>query len=833
MDPDSYIDRLKVDLKLPSLRSPQEAKDEADGIADRHVVPAVESVVEALEKEIDANIPQIEIDVGRVRLQDLRDAVESALREALEKYRTLPERPSFPSVESILEYVETGIMSWKEGITPFDPSRLVEMISEDDFRAAVRFVESYSEKELTSLLMVLTMASTPRMVSISGEESVPEEVSAPAASAASSLSAFHQFRDAVLSRLIRDFPETADVLTARLEQWRALLADPDRNGRFTANSERGTLSSDGQDREESALSVTGHVTFGYIEIASSDIPAGSPVGRLDYLDEPGADTPDYIMSSHTPPRFFKKVVLGSEMVRSQRDVTKDSSTLEVVRTSLPHVGTSLSDNPGESVSDVIVSSRVPARNDKQEIIDKTGPGIGEEDEKTERPLGRIIVDGDGKSAPVRTVLDETLAGNEPRISGEVLSPVQEKLKTEESSLLEQTRRSFKYVEIRLNDIPAGVSVVLSEFSESPGQDDPEYIMSSKIPPRYYRKVKAGLEEDDHVLAHALGREAVVDRSKRTETGSGIDSSPDSTLRSDEVESVPKQGGVTEISSPPEQVRKAFRYEEINLSDIPEGYHLESGYYSESPDGEAPDYIASPGPPVKYYKKVAVENSSVSEVYPSGATSLPAGGIGTEPTIRQTPDLEGERDVRIIRQTPDIWEIQAFELEVREDRIPVSDAGLVLLHPFIGRMMENLGLVEEGAFVSPLARIRAVHLLRDLTGSDEPHYNHNLLLEKVLCGLPVAYAIPPEWKPTDREKEEIKSLLEAVCDYWRSLSGSSIEALCGSFIRRPGAIERFEDTWTIGVEGNTIDILLDDLPWELSVIFLPWLEKPLAVEWQRE
>lgn len=818
MDPDSYIDRLKVDLKLPSLRSPQEAKDEADGIADKHVVPAVESVVEALEKEIDANIPQIEIDVGRVRLQDLRDAVESALREALEKYRTLPERPSFPSVESILEYVETGTMPWKEGITPFDPSRLVEMISEDDFRAAVRFVDSYSEKELTSLLMVLTMASTPRMVSISGEESVPEEVSAPAASAASSLSAFHQFRDAVLSRLIRDFPETAGVLTARLEQWRALLADPDRNGRFTANSERGTLSSDGQDREESALSVTGHVTFGYIEIEYSDIPAGSPLGRLDYLDEPGADTPDYIMSSHTPPRFFKKVVLGSEMVRSQRDVTKDSSTLEVVRLSLPDVGTSLSDNPGESVSDVIVSSRVPARNGKQEIIDKTGPGIGEEDEKTERPLGRIIVDGDGKSAPVRTVLDETLAGNGPRISGEVLSPVQEKLKTGESSLLEQTRRSFKYIEIRLNDIPAGVSVVLSEYTESPGQDDPEYIMSSKIPPRYYRKVKAGLEEDEHAPAPALGREAVVDRSKRTETGSGIDSSPDSTLRSDEVESVPKQGGVTETSSPPESVRKAFRYEEINLSDIPEGYRLESGYYSESPDGEAPDYIASPGPPVKYYKKVAVENSSVSEVYPSGATTLPAGGIGTEPTIWQTPD---------------IWEIQAFESEVREDRIPVSDAGLVLLHPFIGRMMENLGLVEEGDFVSPLARIRAVHLLRDLTGSDEPHYNHNLLLEKVLCGLPVAYAIPPEWKPTDREKEEIKSLLEAVCDYWRSLSGSSIEALCGSFIRRPGAIERFEDTWTIRVEGNTIDILLDDLPWELSVIFLPWLKKPLAVEWQRE
>lgn len=827
MDPDNYIDRLKVDLKLPSLRSPREAKDEADGIADRHVVPAVESVVEELGREIDATIPQIEIDVGRVRLQDLRDAVESALREALEKYRTLPERPSFPSVEAILEYVETGMMPWKKGATPFDPSRIVGMLSEDDFRAAVSSMESYSEKELTSLLMVLAMAS------VSGAVSTLGEASAQATAAASSLSVFHQFRDAVLSRLMRDFPETADVLTARLEQWRILLADPERNGRSTVDSEQGTSSSDGKDGEESVLSVQGRVTFGYVEIESFEIPAGSPVGRLDLLDETGADTPDYIQSSDTPPRFFKKVVLGSETVLNQRDAAEDSSTAEAARASFRHVGTSLSDNPDENVSDVIVSSDVPTRYSQKEIIEKTESGTGEEDVNTERPHGRIIVDSDERISPDRTVLDEALAGKEPRISGEVLSPGQGEQKKEEPSLLGQTRRSFKYLEISLNDIPVGVSVALSEFTESPGQNSPDYIMTSEIPPRYYRKVEAGLEDGDE----ALGRDASVDRSERTETGLGTDSNPsldsDSTLRSDEVEAVPEQGGETESSSSPGPVRKTFRYEEIDLSDIPEGYRLESKFFSENPDEDAPDYIASPGSPVKYYKKVVVENGSVSEVYPSVATSLPAGGIGAEPTIRNRPDLEDQRDALDIRNASDIWEVQAFESEVKEDRIPVSDAGLVLLHPFIGRMMENLGLVEECDFVSPLARIRAVHLLRDLTGSDEPHYNHNLLLEKVLCGLPVGYAIPPEWKPTDREKEEIKSLLEAVCDYWRSLSGSSTEALCGTFIRRPGAIERFEDTWTIRVEGNTIDILLDDLPWELSVIYLPWLEKPLAVEWQRE
>ena len=77
------------------------------------------------------------------------------------------------------------------------------------------------------------------------------------------------------------------------------------------------------------------------------------------------------------------------------------------------------------------------------------------------------------------------------------------------------------------------------------------------------------------------------------------------------------------------------------------------------------------------------------------------------------------------------------------------------------------------------------------------------------------------------------MLKAVCGHWRSLSGSSVKALCDGFILRPGTVERFEQTWIVKVEGRTIDILMEDLPWELSMIILPWLDNPISVEWQHE
>ena len=108
---------------------------------------------------------------------------------------------------------------------------------------------------------------------------------------------------------------------------------------------------------------------------------------------------------------------------------------------------------------------------------------------------------------------------------------------------------------------------------------------------------------------------------------------------------------------------------------------------------------------------------------------------------------------------------------------ISDAGLVLTHPFIARFFRNLKLLDEdGQFISGIARIHAVHLLRHITGYEGEHLEHCLTLEKILCGLPPDYLIPEEWEVTPEEEEEIEGMLGALLSYWPSLRKSSVGAL---------------------------------------------------------
>jgi len=196
---------------------------------------------------------------------------------------------------------------------------------------------------------------------------------------------------------------------------------------------------------------------------------------------------------------------------------------------------------------------------------------------------------------------------------------------------------------------------------------------------------------------------------------------------------------------------------------------------------------------------------------------------------------------------DIWMPSEEEGFIPSKRILVSDAGLVLLHPFIISLFKNLSLVtdvdsplqsvdifnrKKMEFVSYEAKVNAVHLLRELVGSDTPHFSHLLTLEKILCGFGPNYDLPLEWEPTDLEKQEITSLLDAVRSYWRTLQNSSNGSLQKAFLQRPGSVEFSEGNWIVRVEGNAMDILMEDLPWELSFIVLPWLDNPIIIDWQK-
>lgn len=225
--------------------------------------------------------------------------------------------------------------------------------------------------------------------------------------------------------------------------------------------------------------------------------------------------------------------------------------------------------------------------------------------------------------------------------------------------------------------------------------------------------------------------------------------------------------------------------------------------------------------------------SLREIHSDTAKDKPSAGTRQAGDwTTSSGDSAGAELPEALSSQDSVWEITPEEAEPVPERLFISDAGLVLIHPFIRRFFENLKLVDrEGRFVSGVARVHAVHLLRHVTGYDDEHLGHRLLLEKVLCGLPADYLVPEEWEVTPGEEEEIQGMLAALMSYWPSLRKSSVVALQRGFLQRPGSIGMQDGSILVRVEGSAIDILMEDLPWETSFILLSWLDKPILVEWQ--
>jgi hypothetical protein len=74
-------------------------------------------------------------------------------------------------------------------------------------------------------------------------------------------------------------------------------------------------------------------------------------------------------------------------------------------------------------------------------------------------------------------------------------------------------------------------------------------------------------------------------------------------------------------------------------------------------------------------------------------------------------------------------------------------------------------------------------------------------------------------------------LNAILQNWDKMSTSTIDNLRGSFILRDGLLLEQEEHWSLEVESKGFDIILSFLPWTISIISLPWMEKRLEVDWE--
>jgi hypothetical protein len=169
--------------------------------------------------------------------------------------------------------------------------------------------------------------------------------------------------------------------------------------------------------------------------------------------------------------------------------------------------------------------------------------------------------------------------------------------------------------------------------------------------------------------------------------------------------------------------------------------------------------------------------------------------------------------------------------IAENEIFVQNAGVILLHTFLNSFFKILGYVREGKFVSTTFHHKALYLIHFLaTGNTEAH-EHDLLISKIVCALPLDEPVDSFVEFTEQELKEADNLLSAAIASWEILKSTSVTGLRESFLQRSGKLQVKNGELYLQIESSSIDVLLDHLPWNLSIIKLPWMEHILRVEWR--
>jgi hypothetical protein len=164
-----------------------------------------------------------------------------------------------------------------------------------------------------------------------------------------------------------------------------------------------------------------------------------------------------------------------------------------------------------------------------------------------------------------------------------------------------------------------------------------------------------------------------------------------------------------------------------------------------------------------------------------------------------------------------------------------NAGLVLVGAFLPMFFERLGLLTAG--VDGVMRVRglqaatrAVHLLQYLVDGRTDRPEPDLVLNKLLAGLLPADVVLPRYEPEPSDLQTCDGLLQAVISNWPIIRNSSVAALRETFLQREGRLVRESDRWNLLVQRKAVDVLVDQLPWGLSVTYHRWMADPIHVTW---
>jgi hypothetical protein len=166
-----------------------------------------------------------------------------------------------------------------------------------------------------------------------------------------------------------------------------------------------------------------------------------------------------------------------------------------------------------------------------------------------------------------------------------------------------------------------------------------------------------------------------------------------------------------------------------------------------------------------------------------------------------------------------------------EAITVEDAGLILLWPFLSNFFKTLELLtSQRTWRDTTAPHRAALLLDNLARGTLIAEEAHMPLIKLLVGLPIQVVLDPGAPLDATELAACDSFLESMLEHLAPLGRLTLEGLRGSWLLRPGLLQRRDGLPLLRIERRGYDVLMDRLPWPRDWVRLPWMAEPLRVEW---
>lgn len=170
---------------------------------------------------------------------------------------------------------------------------------------------------------------------------------------------------------------------------------------------------------------------------------------------------------------------------------------------------------------------------------------------------------------------------------------------------------------------------------------------------------------------------------------------------------------------------------------------------------------------------------------------------------------------------------------QESSLYVENMGLILLHPYLPTFFEALGCLQGGQFNGNQGLEKAVQALHYLARGQPGAAEYQMVFEKILCGIPASFTLSRKIWLGEEDKKEADQMLQSFIHHWDKPGNMSLDTLRETFLQRAGKIILIDGTIQLQLAVQSIDILLNYLPFGIGFIQLPWMKKWIQTQWDHQ